>query len=689
MAPPSSRPVDLDVEFGSENGDGSSRSRNQTTTTNAADAAGAVAGVVVGGIVFGGEREGRDEEEADDDDDDDENNALESSGSRTRNGHEDRVAELMALSDREFRQHRKRNKWGRFANVTSKEEMRVVLRKERAQLRTQQRMLASTASASGIEYSVLSPRDRDPNDDYDGTYYDDEGGNLRIKAGSSSSGSSSSGSSSWFSEMDQELADEWKALTEEDDDTTSTATAAAATDDDENENENDEPTTDNNNDDVVRRRSDGTIVAREALSGVRIGSAGGWSLEVFPGDYVVHRRYGIGKFEATRLRPKTKLNQQEVEARDARRAEILTAELRTMNRSVTANEIQEIRSKFGTDDDTDPVSNPQTTVLEIVYADVVVHVPVDRAYRLSRYRAGNALIKPKLSRVRGEAWRKARRKVEATTLELAQDVLALYATRETLTRQPFDPTFETEVKKFESTFQFEPTPDQMSAFEHVENDMVWRNQPMDRLICGDVGFGKTEVAMRALYRCIVNGNQAAMLAPTGVLAAQHYRTLRARMADYNVTVALLRGGMNKNTKTGRDVRDRIASGQAQLIVGTHALLSNDLQFHNLGLLVVDEEQRFGVKQKERLKLICNGVDVLTLSATPIPRTLQMSLSGIRDTSTIRSPPVSLLLLLLYVFRFSHGSAQAGATHVADNTMNEFIQVFSQTHSLSFSSLFLF
>jgi transcription-repair coupling factor (superfamily II helicase) len=246
-----------------------------------------------------------------------------------------------------------------------------------------------------------------------------------------------------------------------------------------------------------------------------------------------------------------------------------------------------------------------------------------------------------LSRVKGEAWSKAKNKVEANTIQMAQDVLALYATRETLNRSPFQPSKEMEVKTFEKTFVFEPTPDQVTCFENVENDMVWRNRPMDRLVCGDVGFGKTEVAMRALFRAVVNGRQCALLAPTGVLAAQHYKTVVKRMGPdtpFNVSVTLLRGGMGKNTKTGREIRGKIADGSFQLIVGTHALLGNDLQFQDLGLLVVDEEQRFGVKQKERLKLICNGVDVLTLSATPIPRTLQMSLSGIRDTSTIRSPP---------------------------------------------------
>lgn len=210
------------------------------------------------------------------------------------------------------------------------------------------------------------------------------------------------------------------------------------------------------------------------------------------------------------------------------------------------------------------------------------------------------------------------------------------------------------MREFEKTFSFVPTQDQQKCFEAVENDMVWRGRPMDRLVCGDVGFGKTEVALRALFRCISNGRQAALLSPTGVLAAQHFKTLLNRMGpdtDFGFNIAMLRGGMGKNTKLGRTIREDISNGEIDLIVGTHALLSSGLNYKDLGLLVVDEEQRFGVKQKERLKLICGGIDVLTLSATPIPRTLQMSLSGIRDTSTIRSPPPMRKATITYVQEF--------------------------------------
>lgn len=451
---------------------------------------------------------------------------------------------------------------------------------------------STLARQTGITLELLEPKD-------DKGAYDEPDGGLRVALGV--------GASNWFKEVDEELKQEWTEM------------GARGTD---------------------TQVVDGKIVSRDALKGVRVGSAGGWSLEVFPGDFVVHRKYGIGRFEKTCLRAKSKLTQQETEAQEQRRGQLLTEELRKIT-SATEADIQAIRLRFGTELDTDPISNPQSTVLEITYADGIVHVPVDRAYRLSRYRAGDAVVKPKLSKVRGEAWRNAKKKVEENTLEMAQDVLALYATRETLTRTPFDPAAEEIIKLFETTFPFEPTPDQSTCFEDVENDMVWRSRPMDRLICGDVGFGKTEIALRALFRAVSNGRQCALLAPTGVLAAQHFKNVLKRMGpgtDFPCNVTLLRGGMGKNSKEGREIREKIASGETQLIVATHALLSNGMEFQDLGLLVVDEEQRFGVRQKERLKLICNGIDVLTMSATPIPRTLQMSLSGIRDTSTLRSPP---------------------------------------------------
>jgi transcription-repair coupling factor len=514
----------------------------------------------------------------------------------------EKLASLLSEQDQEFKEQRRKKRWGAYANATTKQEIKKVEESVREKIAEENLAKALMAQRQGVQLEVLDPQEN-------GGW--DENGNIKIVSASASA------SNHYFNEVDKDLEKEWHAL------------------------ETGNDVADGQQQAVDTVQINGKIVSRDTLQGVRVGSAGGWELEVFPGDFVVHRKYGIGRFERTCLRSRSKLSADEQKARDERRAEILTTELKKIKGGVTADDIQAIRSKFGTEEDIDPISNPQSTVLEITYADGIVHVPVDRAYRLSRYRAGDAVVKPKLSRVKGEAWRKAKAKVEENTLQLAQDVLALYATRETLQRQPFDPAMENECKEFDITFPYEATPDQKKCFEDVENDMVWRTRPMDRLVCGDVGFGKTEVAFRGLFRAVANGRQAVLLAPTGVLAAQHYKNVINRMGEnstFGKRIGLLRGGMGKNTKAGKELRRQIAEGEVDIIVGTHALLSNDLNFKDLGLLVVDEEQRFGVKQKERLKLICSGIDVLTLSATPIPRTLQMSLSGIRDTSTIRSAP---------------------------------------------------
>lgn len=187
----------------------------------------------------------------------------------------------------------------------------------------------------------------------------------------------------------------------------------------------------------------GKLISKEEQQGVRVGSAGGWTLEVFPGDFVVHRKYGIGRFDKTVVKPKKRLTKEEKEARNIRRNEIVKEMIKAKHNSTA---IERTVSEFGTKKDLDPISNPQQTALEVAYNDAKVHIPVEKAYRLSRYRAGDAVVKPRLSRVKGEAWNKAKRKVEEDTIQMAQDVLALYATRETLTRPPFDPTKEGTIK---------------------------------------------------------------------------------------------------------------------------------------------------------------------------------------------------------------------------------------------------
>jgi hypothetical protein len=248
-----------------------------------------------------------------------------------------------------------------------------------------------------------------------------------------------------------------------------------------NKNQYSNNTTENNKE-VFHAKEQGTLV----------GSAGGWSLEIFPGDFVVHRKYGIGKFTKTLLVDvQIEEGSSQHVAQQERRKKLIRAAKKA---GWQIPKIQKLVATFGTEADLDLISRPRQTMIEISYQDGLVHVPIDKAYRLSRYQSADVAIPPKLSRVRGGdmTWRKAREKVALMTMEMAQDVLALYATRETLLRTPFDPRKEEQVKLFGNTFPYEPTPDQLSCFETIENDMVWRRRPMDRLICGDVGFGKTE-----------------------------------------------------------------------------------------------------------------------------------------------------------------------------------------------------
>ena len=229
-------------------------------------------------------------------------------------------------------------------------------------------------------------------------------------------------------------------------------------------------------------------------------------------------------------------------------------------------------------------------------------------------------------------WRRRRSAAETNAKETGVNLVKMMAIRNGYHRTPcLTLTNSEKFRQFERGFKFSPTDDQMTCFRAIEADMSNNTRPMDRLVCGDVGFGKTEVAMRAIYRAVLSNRQVALLAPTRILALQHLRVLQSRMPD--VSVQLLRGG-----GLGVDVKKAMRDGSCQVVVGTHALLTADVAFDNLGLLVIDEEQRFGVDQKEKLKAVSGGVDVLTLSATPIPRTLQMSLSGMRDFSLMTTPP---------------------------------------------------
>jgi transcription-repair coupling factor (superfamily II helicase) len=244
----------------------------------------------------------------------------------------------------------------------------------------------------------------------------------------------------------------------------------------------------------------------------------------------------------------------------------------------------------------------------------------------------------------GADWQKTKARVRSEVAEIAQELVALYQARTTAVGHAFaeDTPWQREL---EQSFSFQETPDQFRAVEDVKGDME-RPVPMDRLVCGDVGFGKTEVAVRAVFKAVQDSRQAAVLVPTTLLAQQHGQTFRDRFAPYPIRVEVLSRFLT--TTEARRVVVGLADGSVDVVIGTHRLLSDDVRFKKLGLLVIDEEQRFGVTHKEAIKKIRTGVDVLTLTATPIPRTLEMSLTGIRDLSLINTPPADRQPILTYV-----------------------------------------
>ncbi|MCS5691667.1 transcription-repair coupling factor [Cyanobium sp. FGCU-6] len=301
-----------------------------------------------------------------------------------------------------------------------------------------------------------------------------------------------------------------------------------------------------------------------------------------PGDFVVHRNHGIGRFL---------------------RLEKLA------------------------------ISGETRDYLAVQYADGLLRVAADQLGSLGRYRATGEQA-PELNRMGGTAWSKAKERARKAVRKVALDLVKLYAERHKSPGfgYPPDGPWQSEL---EDSFPYEPTPDQLKAIVEVKRDME-KPQPMDRLVCGDVGFGKTEVAIRAIFKAVTAGKQVAMLAPTTVLAQQHWRSLSERFAPYPLRVSLL--NRFRTAAERKVIQEGLAEGTVDVVVGTHQLLGKGTRFRQLGLLVVDEEQRFGVNQKEKIKALRKDVDVLTLSATPIPRTLYMSLSGVREMSLITTPP---------------------------------------------------
>lgn len=306
--------------------------------------------------------------------------------------------------------------------------------------------------------------------------------------------------------------------------------------------------------------------------------------EIRPGDFLVHRDYGIGIF-----------------------------------RGLTRLQVGDIGNDF----------------LEIEYADSnKLFLPIDKLSLIQKYKGPDGIV-PKLDKLGSVSWAKNKEKVKKAIEAIAQDLVSMYAYRKVAKRFEYPPIDE-DFREFEATFPFEETPDQEKAIEEVLKDME-RDEPMDRLICGDVGFGKTEIAMRAAYRAVLAGRQVALLCPTTVLAEQHFRTFKSRMEDFGVKVAMLSRFVPRQKQ--KEIIASIKRGEIDIIIGTHRLLSKDVQIPKIGLLILDEEQRFGVRQKEKLKEMRKNIDVLTLTATPIPRTLQLSLAGIRGLSVIETPPI--------------------------------------------------
>jgi transcription-repair coupling factor (superfamily II helicase) len=286
--------------------------------------------------------------------------------------------------------------------------------------------------------------------------------------------------------------------------------------------------------------------------------------------------------------------------------------------------------------------------------DAKLYVPLERLDLVEKYRSGGEGVKPTLDRLGGATWERTKTRVKRALRDMAQELLQLYAQRKTSGGVAYS-TDTPWQKEFEEAFEFEETPDQLRALVEIKRDLE-SPEPMDRLLCGDVGYGKTELAMRAAFKVLQDGRQVAVLTPTTVLAFQHTNTFRKRMASFPVRIEML--SRFRSPSELKPVVAEVQAGKVDIVIGTHRLLSKDVAFHNLGLLIVDEEQRFGVAAKEKLKKLRANVDVLTMSATPIPRTLHMSLGGLRDLSVIETPPRGRLAIQTTVAPFNDAIVQS-------------------------------
>ncbi len=298
-----------------------------------------------------------------------------------------------------------------------------------------------------------------------------------------------------------------------------------------------------------------------------------------------------------------------------------------------------------------PVDGIEKDYIKICYAGTdSLYVPATQLDLVSKYIGGSEDRPVKLSKMGGAEWHKTKSRAKAAAKELAKDLVLLYAQRQKQKGYAFAPDSPWQIE-FEENFGYQETDDQLRCIVEIKEDME-RERPMDRLLCGDVGYGKTEVALRAVMKCILDGKQAAILVPTTVLAQQHYNTAMQRFFGFPITIELL--NRYRTPAQMRQSLQNMRNGKADLVIGTHKLLQKDIAFKNLGLMVVDEEQRFGVVHKERLKELAKQVDCLTLSATPIPRTLNMALSGLRDMSTLEEPPQDRQPVQTYVMEHDWG-----------------------------------
>jgi transcription-repair coupling factor (superfamily II helicase) len=301
------------------------------------------------------------------------------------------------------------------------------------------------------------------------------------------------------------------------------------------------------------------------------------------------------------------------------------------------------------------VSGSLRDFMLLTYQDEAkLYVPLERLDLVEKYRSSGDGVKPVLDRLGGSGWERTKKRVKRALRDMAQELLQLYAERKMYGGTPSSPDTPWQ-KEFEDAFEFEETPDQLKALADIKQDLE-SPEPMDRLLCGDVGYGKTELAMRAAFKVIQDGRQVAVLAPTTVLAFQHYTTFRQRMAAFPIRVEML--SRFRLPAEQKKIVAEAEAGKVDVLIGTHRLLSKDVRFRDLGLLIVDEEQRFGVAAKEKLRKLKAGVDVLAMSATPIPRTLHMSVGGLRDLSVIETPPRGRLAIQTTVAPFNQSLIQS-------------------------------